>query len=69
MPTIKFEAQRAPWDRIVGPPEAEKIAGTCWKTLQRRHQRGELKIVELSPRRRGIWLSDLMAALETPVAT
>ena len=65
---MPLNTKRPPGDRIVGPAEAEEIAHISWKTLKRRHQRGEVKIVELSPRRRGIWLSDLMAALEKPAA-
>lgn len=60
---IESEPPHPPWDRLVSPAEAERIANTSWKTFKRRHARGEITIIELSPRRRGIWLSELLRTL------
>jgi hypothetical protein len=47
-------------DRVVSLPEASVIAGVSADTLKRCNARKELKIVQLSKRRIGIRLSDLM---------
>jgi len=42
--------------------------GCSVATLKRCHKRGELKILKLSPRRRGVRLSDLKLFLDSRVA-
>jgi excisionase family DNA binding protein len=53
-----------PADRVLTLPEAAAHVGVSPDTLRRCAQRGELKILQLSPRRVGIRLSDLKAYLD-----
>jgi hypothetical protein len=55
-------------DRIVSLDEASAISDLSKDTLRRCHQRKELEIIELSPRRRGIRLSVLWAFIEARAA-
>lgn len=55
-------------DRVVTIGEAALRAGCSAATLRRCHQRNELRILKLSPRRIGIRLSDLQAFLDSRVA-
>jgi hypothetical protein len=51
-------------DRIVSLPEASAITGLSVDTLRRCHERQELEIIKLSPRRVGIRLSSLWAFVD-----
>lgn len=55
-------------DRIVSLPEASAISGLSVDTLRRCHEREELKIIKLSPRRVGIRLSSLWAFIDSRAA-
>lgn len=55
-------------DRVVFIGEAAHISCLSPATLRRCHQRGELRILKLSPRRIGIRLSDLQAFLDSRAA-
>ena len=48
-------------DRVISLGEAAHLAGVSADTLRRCHQRKEIKIIKLSPRRIGVRLSDLQA--------
>lgn len=52
-------------DKVISITEAAELAGVSPDTLKRCHERGELKIIKISPRRRGIRLSNLQSFLET----
>jgi hypothetical protein len=51
-------------DRVVSLPEASAISGLSVDTLRRCHERKELRIIKLSPRRVGIRLSALWAFID-----
>jgi hypothetical protein len=55
-------------DRVVSLDEASSITGLSKDTLRRCHEREELEIIQLSPRRRGIRLSRLWAFIEARAA-
>ena len=59
-----FPMARDPRDRIVQIPEACTISGLSADTLKRCAARNELRILKLSPRRIGIWLSDLQSFVD-----
>ena len=59
-----FPIARDPRDRVVQMPEACIISGLSADTLKRCAARKELRILKLSPRRIGIWLSDLQAFVD-----
>jgi predicted DNA-binding transcriptional regulator AlpA len=59
-----YPIARDPRDRIVRMPEACTISGLSADTLKRCAARNELRILKLSPRRIGIWLSDLQAFVD-----
>ena len=46
-------------DRVLSLSEAERISGLSQVTLRRLHKERRLKIIRLSKRRVGIWLSEL----------
>jgi hypothetical protein len=52
-------------DPVLPVPEAAKIAGCSQWTLKRARSRGELRILQLSPRRIGIRMSDLTQWLDS----
>jgi hypothetical protein len=55
MSTLNFETERERWlDEIVGLPEAAYLRKVSVDTLKREARRGNVKIIELSARRRGI---------------
>jgi excisionase family DNA binding protein len=68
MPPVP-DLQKSPYppfdDRVVSLPEAAHIVGVSKDTLRRCAKRGELRILQLSPRRRGVRLSDLKLYLES----
>ncbi len=51
-------------DRVLAMDEAAVLAGVSTSTLKRLGHAGKLRILRLSPRRRGIRLSDLRAWLD-----
>ncbi len=51
-------------DRVISLDEAAVMAGVSPSTLKRLGRAGKLRILRLSPRRRGIRLSDLRAWLD-----
>jgi hypothetical protein len=51
-------------DRIISLAEASVISGLSVDTLRRCHEREELRIIKLSPRRVGIRLTTLWAFIE-----
>jgi predicted DNA-binding transcriptional regulator AlpA len=51
-------------DRIVSLDEASEITGLSKDTIRRCHEREELEIIRLSPRRVGIRLSKLWAFID-----
>jgi hypothetical protein len=55
-------------DRVVLITEASVISSLSVPTLKRCHQRGELKIIKLPPRRIGVRLSDLKTFLDSRAA-
>jgi hypothetical protein len=55
-------------DRIVSLDEASQITGLSKDTIRRCHEREELEIVRLSPRRVGIRLSRLWRFIEDRAA-
>ena len=55
-------------DRVISVHEASVRANLSVATLKRCNQRGELKIIKLSPRRRGVRLSDLQTFLDSRAA-
>jgi hypothetical protein len=69
-PDIKFR-HGPPYsldDRIVSLDEASAISDLSKDTLRRCHQRKELEIIQLSPRRRGVRLSALWAFIHARAA-
>jgi hypothetical protein len=55
MSTEKTDPEHERWlDAIVSLPEAAFLRGISVDTLRREHKRGTLKILELSPHRRGV---------------
>jgi hypothetical protein len=53
--TSSFDPEHERWlDEIVGLPEGAALRKVSVDTLKREHKRGNLKILELSLRRRGI---------------
>lgn len=52
-------------DRIVSLIEVAAISGLGLNTIKRCRDRGEIKIIKLSPRRVGVRLSDLQAWLDS----
>lgn len=65
---VHAESRHAPEphfnDRIISLAEASVISGLSVDTLRRCHEREELKIIKLSPRRIGIRLTALWAFIE-----
>ena len=56
---IHTSSHLASTDRVLSLPECSAISNLSIDTLKRAGERGEINILELSPRRRGIWLSEL----------
>jgi hypothetical protein len=55
-------------DEIVGLPEGAMLRKVSVDTLKREHKRGTLKIIELSPKRRGITRREALSTREPPDA-
>lgn len=51
-------------DKVISVRDAAEISGVSTATLKRRAQAGDLKILKLSVRRRGIRMSELQRWLE-----
>jgi hypothetical protein len=67
--TMKTARQPSPLsasDRIASLREAAAIRGVSIDTLRRMGARGEIEILQLSPRRRGVRLSQVIPSPNSP---
>jgi hypothetical protein len=69
IPAPHLLALRTADERVVSLAEAPTRTNLSVATLGRCHKRGELRILKLSPRRRGVRLSDLRAFLDSRSAS
>jgi hypothetical protein len=59
--TIDTKTERPSWlelESVIRPPKVEQITSLSWDTITRNHAD---KVVDLSPRRRGMKLKDALA--------
>jgi hypothetical protein len=58
MDTQKVEPSWLELESVLAPPRVEAITSLSWETIQRRYRD---KVIDLSPRRRGMKLRDVLA--------
>jgi hypothetical protein len=57
MDTQKVEPSWLELESVLAPPKVEQLTSLSWETIQRRYRD---KVIELSPRRRGMKLKDVL---------
>lgn len=68
IPVSQVSSQYLGDDRVISLSEAALRTGCSVATLKRLRERGELKVIKLSPRRIGVRLSDLKSFLDSRIA-